>query len=213
MNRKERVASYINSKEYVPLKFGELAAVLDVPKDDRDKLNNILSILISEGRITKSKRGRYAPVSGEGCMSGTLVCNPTGRFGFVLCEDGDVFIPGADMANALNGDTVMFKISGVSLRGNREGRIIRVLERANKTVVGVIYREKDGFLCMRPDSRRIYSKIYIAPENSLGAAVGDRAAVSELDYNADGRIYASVTDILGDESSYGRYNHKQRYKA
>ena len=201
MNRKEKVASYINSEGYVPLKFGELAAVLDVPKDDTDKLNNILSILISEGRITKSKRGRYAPISTEGCASGTLVCNPTGRFGFVLCEDGDVFIPGADMANALSGDKVMFKITGISARGRKEGRIIRVLERANKTVVGVIYREKDGFLCLRPDSKRIYSKIYIAPEDSLGASIGDRVTVSELDYTATGRIYASVSEILGNKDS------------
>lgn len=201
MNRKEKVASYINSEGYVPLKFGELAAVLDVPKDDTDKLNNILSVLISEGRITKSKRGRYSPISTEGCTAGTLVCNPTGRFGFVLCEDGDVFIPGADMANALSGDKVMFKITGISARGRKEGRIIRVLERANKTVVGVIYREKDGFLCLRPDSKRIYSKIYIAPEDSLGASIGDRVTVSELDYTATGRIYASVSEILGDEGS------------
>ncbi len=115
--------------------------------------------------------------------------------------DGDVFIPGADMANALSGDKVMFKITGISARGRKEGRIIRVLERANKTVVGVIYREKDGFLCLRPDSKRIYSKIYIAPEDRLGASIGDRVTVSELDYTATGRIYASVSEILGDENS------------
>lgn len=202
MNRKERVASYINSKEYVPLKFGELAAVLGVPKTDMQRLKHILAELTGEGRIAKSKRGRYMPVDIKGGITGTLICNPSGRFGFVACEDGgDIFVSGSDMANALNGDTVIVKLNSASGRGKREGNVICVLERANKTIVGVIYKEKDGCLCLRPDSRRIYSKIYIAPENSCGAAVGDRAAVSDLDYNADGRIYASVTDVLGDESS------------
>ncbi len=202
MNRKERVASYINSKEYVPLKLGELAAVLGVPKTDMQRLKHILAELTGEGRVVKSKRGRYMPVDIKGSITGTLICNPSGRFGFVACEGSeDIFVSGPDMANALNGDTVIVKLNSASGRGKREGNVICVLERANKTIVGVIYNEKDGYLCLRPDSRRIYSKIYIAPENSRGAAVGDRAAVSDLDYNADGRIYASVTDILGDESS------------
>lgn len=202
MNRKERVASYINSKEYVPLKFGELAAVLGVPKADEQKLRHILSELTGDGRIVKSKRGRYAPADTTDGITGTLICNPSGRFGFVMPDEGDdIFVSGSDMANALSGDTVIVKPDGFSKSNHREGKIISVLERANKTIVGVIYKEKDGYLCLRPDSRRIYSKIYIAPENSRSAAVGDRAVVSDLDYNADGRIYASVTDVLGDESS------------
>ena len=56
MDRKEKIYSYINSAEYIPLTFDELALVLDVPDADLEELNEILSQLQKEGRIFLSKK-------------------------------------------------------------------------------------------------------------------------------------------------------------
>ena len=201
MNRKERIISYINSKEYVPLKDEELKAVLGVPKEDEDEFDALVAELKKEGAVTVSKRGRYMP-KGSGGVTGVLSCNPNGFFGFVIAADdeGDIFIAGDNMNGALNSDTVLVEVMGRAKDGlHRDGRVISVLERGNETVVGVLYKEKNGYLCLRPDSRRIYTKINIAPENALNAELGDRVMAGKLEYGKDGEVYGTVTDILGGE--------------
>ena len=45
MGRKEKILSYMCSKEYIPLKFAELMTVLDVPAEDEEELRDILTEL------------------------------------------------------------------------------------------------------------------------------------------------------------------------
>lgn len=56
MERKEKILSYINSREYVPLKYDEMKNVLAVPDGDEEEFKALLSELISEGRIFLTKK-------------------------------------------------------------------------------------------------------------------------------------------------------------
>lgn len=88
MDRKTKILSYMRSKEYIPLKFEELKAVLDVPREDASRLSDILAALIDEGKIYITKKGRYRSVgAGAQTASGILRCNANGRFGFVIGEE------------------------------------------------------------------------------------------------------------------------------
>ena len=62
MDRKEKILSYMCSKEYIPLKFAELMTVLDVPAEDEEELRDILTELCIEGKIYMTKKGRYMSV-------------------------------------------------------------------------------------------------------------------------------------------------------
>ena len=44
MDRKEKILSYMCSKEYIPLKFAELMTVLDVPAEDEEELRCLDSL-------------------------------------------------------------------------------------------------------------------------------------------------------------------------
>ena len=140
MDRKEKVLSYIRSKEYIPLKYEELMVVLDVPEDAKEEFSKIIKTLESEGKIIKSKKGRYLPC--DDTMTGILLCAKNGKFGFVKSEDEgirDVYIDYRDMAGALHSDRVLVKLLPGKRNGESpEGKIIKVLERNQKTVVGVI---------------------------------------------------------------------------
>lgn len=206
MDRKERILSYINSKEYIPLKFDELAAVLSVPHEDYEELSAILDELIGEGRIILSRKRRYTPVgSASDSVTGKLLCNPRGFFGFVICDNADmddIFIAGEDMADALSGDRVLVRMDNRNnSRTHTEGKVMRVLERGNKAVIGVVYRERDGYFHIRPDSRRIYSKIHVRTESASDIKIGDRVLTEKLVYSKDGHIYGEITKNLGDETS------------
>ncbi len=206
MNRKDRICAYISSKEYIPLMFDELAAVLDVPEEAKTELKEILDELCSEEKIYITKKNRYMPVESErDTVTGKLSCNAKGYFGFVLQEGGeDIFVKGDDMNGALNGDTVVVRINETAVNGHREGKVIRIAQRGNSTLVGVFYNDDENHYFLRPDNRRIYTKIKVAPDDMMEAEIGDRAAVEIIGYDDDG-VYGSVLTVLGREDSLKGY--------
>ncbi len=206
MNRKEKTLSYIKSKEYVPLRLSELAAVLDVPASGRKELEAVLGELCAEGKVYLTKKKRYMLVEGESKMyAGVLHCNAKGFFGFVICDDAseeDIYIRGDNLKDAFDGDRVIAEADKEKAGGRREGHIVRVLERANKTIVGVIIdKKKEGFFRLRPDNRRIYAKVRIKPEDMMGAGIGSRAACEVTGYTENGKLLGRVISVLGEQSS------------
>lgn len=206
MDRKDRILAYMRSKEYIPLKFGELMTVLDVPDEAGPELLEILTELSDDGKIYVTKKGRYISVDGEAnTVAGKLRCNAKGYFGFVICDDegsSDVFIPGDKLGYALDGDRVLVRIDEINSKTkHREGHVLKILERFNKIIVGVIYKEKDSTFRVRPDKRQFYSKIRIKPEDMMGAEIGSRVAVEITEYTDNGKVYGRVMSVLGDEYS------------
>ena len=57
--RKEVIYDFMCDDLYVPMKFKELAMLLQVSKENRDELRQALESLESEGKIYLSKRGKY----------------------------------------------------------------------------------------------------------------------------------------------------------
>jgi ribonuclease R len=58
--------------------------------------------------------------------------------------DDDIFIPPNEINGAMQGDQVLVEIGPPKRDGRREGRIARVLERRNPTVVGVFHYARKG---------------------------------------------------------------------
>ena len=50
-SRKETILEFINDKNYHPMKFKEMCAILCVPRQDRETFKLLLDQLISEGKI------------------------------------------------------------------------------------------------------------------------------------------------------------------
>ena len=53
--------------------------------------------------------------------------------------EGDIFIPPNEINGAMQGDQVLVEVEPPKADGRRQGRIARVLERRNPTVVGVFH--------------------------------------------------------------------------
>ena len=56
----------------------------------------------------------------------------------------DIFIPPNEINGAMQGDQVLVELEPPKADGRRQGRIVRVLERRNPTVVGVFHYAGDG---------------------------------------------------------------------
>jgi ribonuclease R len=71
-------------------------------------------------------------------------------FGFVRLNagqgfgDDDVFVPPNEINGAMQGDQVLVEVGPPKRDGRREGRIARVLERRNATVVGIFHYARKG---------------------------------------------------------------------
>lgn len=127
-------------------------------------------------------------------------------FGFVLTDEEheDIYVSSKDAGSAVNGDTVEVEtMVSKTGRHSTEGRIINVLERANKTVVGTYEMTKDGGDVL-PLDEKINMLVEIPMGEEMGAVTGARVVVEVTKWpgrwtNAEGR----VTEILGYKGDKG----------
>lgn len=60
--RKKVIYDFICDDFYVPMKIKEIAMVLQITKEQRKELQEVLDSLVEEGKISLSKRGKYSKV-------------------------------------------------------------------------------------------------------------------------------------------------------
>ena len=62
--RKKTIYEFICDELYVPMKAKEMAMILQVPKNQRAQLQEVLDALVEECRIEVSKKGKYTKSQG-----------------------------------------------------------------------------------------------------------------------------------------------------
>ena len=184
-----------------PLSVRELARRLDLDNPGRRELKKVLRGLIDEGSVVKIRGARVGLPSRMNLVVGRLQCSPSG-YGFVVPEErregqGDVFISAAGLQEALHGDRVVARVEGETAKGP-EGRIIRILERAQQRVVGRY--ESDGRFGghVVPFDRRILQEFYIPAGEEGGAETGQMVTVEVTQPpSAKRNPIGTVVQVLG----------------
>ena len=228
--RKKIVYDLICCKEYQPMRAKDLAVLLQVPAGKRNELHEILDMLLEEGKITINKRGKYEAVRGsqkeqekeekkgkrdkkekkkkeaQKYLTGIFVGHAKG-FGFVelLDENGeDIYIPEEETGGAFHGDKVQVALKKENKPGKRrEGRVIKVLERGTREIVGT-FQESAGFGFVVPDNQRFLRDIFIQKENFLGARNQDKVVVEIRDYGTRKRSpEGKIIQVLGNSEEKG----------
>ncbi len=212
--RKEKMLALLQDPTYVPMKLKELAMLLDIPKDQRDDLREVMDALVYDGLAGVSKKGKYGKPEVI-TLTGTYTGNAKG-FGFVMVEgqSQDIFIPADQAGSALHGDKVQVVIDQ-SAHGKRpEGKVHRVLEHANRNIIG-FYQKSKGFGFVIPDNQKINKDIFIPQGKGMDAVTGHKVVVTMTDFGSDrkkpegivteiiGHINDPGTDILSIVKAYG----------
>ena len=195
--RKKMIYEFLCDDMYVPMKIKELAIVLGVKKEDRPQLEQILEELMAEGRIERSKRGKFSK-SEVKKMTGTFQAHPKG-FGFVSVEgqQEDIFIPESETHGAMHMDTVEISVSPVADGRRREGSVLRIMERGMQQLV-CTYEQSKTFGFAVPDNPKFGSDIFIPQERAKGAVSGHKVVVEITDYGKkDRKPEGKVIEILG----------------
>lgn len=196
--RKAMLVSLMNEEAYVPMKLKELAILLNVPKEQREELKQVLNLLLAEGKISVSKKGKFGKAEAF-ALVGVFSGNARG-FGFVAIEgqEEDVFIPADRTGGALHGDRVQIVIDSEGRGGRPEGTVVRILEHANETLVGN-YEKGKGYGFVIPDNQRISKDIFIPQGCSQGAVSGHKVMVKIRDFGEKKgkKPEGVITEILG----------------
>lgn len=195
--RKNLICELIQDEMYVPMKEKEMAAFMQVAKEDREEFRKVLDELLKESRISISSKGKYMKPDAN-IVTGTFISNARG-FGFVEIEgrDEDLFVPEDNVNGAYHNDTVQARILPGQRGKRQEAEIIRIVSRGTSQVVGTFQKSKNfGFVI--PDNMKLSSDIFIPLERSKGAVDGHKVVVELTDYGNDRRKpEGKVIEILG----------------
>ena len=192
----------ILKKEQKALSAQEIYDLLELNGvDDLKKLLKELQVLEENLQIYRTKKDNYMLFTNSHLKLGKMIANKKG-FGFVDIEgDEDVFIAPSNINGAIHGDQVVVEIT--SKKGmDLEGRIVRVVNRNLKQLVGEYYT-KDGMGYIKLDDEKVKLLVSIKLENSLGAMDGHKVLVKIGNKIKDNNYEGEVVRILGHKNDPG----------
>ena len=167
--------------------------------DELKELLKVLNKLEDELKIYRTKKDNYLLFTNSHLKIGTMIANKKG-YGFVDIEgDEDVFIPPTNMNGAIHGDKVIVEITspkGIDL----EGRILKIVDRKFKQMVGEIYYVKNKPFLKLDDDR---VKLDIVIDKTQGAMEGHKVLVKITSKLKDNNYKGEVIKILGHKNDPG----------
>ena len=183
-----------------PLLLSELTDLMGERRTKRQNLAERLQELIDAGELVALEGGRFGLTAAMNLKVGQVSVHPDG-FAFVAPEvqdeAGDIFINPGNLKEAWHGDKVVVRLEHRGRRNKKEGRIIRVLERRVKRIVGVL-QESGGRYYVVPEDEHLLFDLVIPAEKSLSGLVGQMVLAEITEYPA-ARLnpVGKIVEVLG----------------
>ncbi|MGG3740761.1 ribonuclease R [Paenibacillus chibensis] len=207
MITEQSILDLMQAPDYKPMTYQELEkhfAISDAV--EFKEFLKLLNALEQEGKIMITGSDRYGLPERLDLLRGRLQVHAKG-FAFLIPEDKehpDVYIGAHDLMSAMNGDTVLARVTTRGPAGGKlEGVVVKIVTRATSQVVGVFQgHEAYGFVL--PDDKRIVRDIFIPKESVNGVVDGDKVVVHIVNY-PEGRSAAEgeVIEVLGHKDDPG----------
>lgn len=188
-----------------PLKFEEIAEILELTEDDRlEGLRRRLIAMQRDGQLLCNRRGGYCRVNREDLVPGRVLAHPDG-FGFFQPDAGgkDYFLSPKQMRLLFHHDRVLVRVDGVDRSGRKEAAVVEILERNTWALAGRLHIEAGvGFVVA--DNKRIHQGVII-PEEGMGKARdGQMVTVEILEQPTKySQAIGRISEVLGDHMAPG----------
>jgi ribonuclease R len=193
-----------------PATARELAQVLRIPREERNAFRRQLKELVASGELLQIRGNRFGIPDKMDLVVGKLQTNP-GGFGFVVPEhaergeasDGgqgrrkDIYIAASNLTEAMHGDRVVARVERETPKG-LEGRIIRILQRSQETLVGRFEIDDAGLGYVVPFDRRVLTDVHVPTGQWLSAEPGEMVLVEITRWPTATRgPVGRVSEVLG----------------
>jgi ribonuclease R len=209
MHSAEEILRLIREKVHHPASVKELLQALKIPKEGRATFRRHLKSLLQSGELVQTRGKRYGVSDRMDLVVGRIQMLPAG-YGFVVAEKkaeeiaGDVYIAAPNLKEAMHGDRVVARVERRRDDGRSEGRVIRILERSNSTLVGRFDIDESGLAFVAPFDRRLLMDVHVPAGETGDADPGDMvsAEITRWPTATRGPV-GRVVEVLGDIDTPG----------
>jgi ribonuclease R len=207
----EELLAQIRQHVHHPATVRDLMRMLRVPRNERVSFRRQLKALVAAGELLQVRGNRYGLPEKMDLVVGRLTTNP-GGFGFVVpdqpldtaqgrphrdTERPDIYIAAANLSEAMHGDRVVVRIERHGERG-AEGRIIRILERSQSSIVGRYDVDDAGLGYLVPFDKRVLTDVQVPSGQSSSAEPGEMVLVEITRWPTGTRgPVGKVVEVLG----------------
>ncbi|MBN2653566.1 MAG: hypothetical protein JXR79_00420, partial [Nitrospirae bacterium] len=135
---------FLGQKAKRPLSFKEICDKLKLSSPERRSLRKVVRQLVDSGDIVRTRSGFYGLPQEMNLINGYFETHRDG-FGFVIQDSPgqrDIFIPARKTLGAMDNDRVVARIENTE---KRDGRIVRIIQRAHTKITGIFETDKTGF--------------------------------------------------------------------
>lgn len=189
----------------------EIIEILKNEKDAQDitKINDLLNLetanelfnlqeelnnLVKEHIIYKTKKEKYILYDNMSNIKvGKLSINKSGN-GFILLSEDDLYINYNNLNGATNGDIVLAEM--FYYKNDLEGKIVKILERDTKNLIGTIYI-KDKKAYFKFDDEKKSLQIELDQKSASNCVEGTKVLVNITKELGNNKYYGRIVKIIG----------------
>ncbi|MBF0538521.1 MAG: ribonuclease R [Nitrospirae bacterium] len=195
MINREDLSGYLNSRKKA-VSFRAISKEFCKTKKESNTLKKMLRQMVRDGDAVVTAGGLYDKKQQSAIATGYFEANREG-YGFVVLEtpgERDIFIPQRKTMGAMDADRVIAVIENPR---RRDGRIVKILQRAHANVVGRLLC-KDGKYYVQPKKRSIPFTIDIPKLKKDKVKEGDTVIVEIKQYDSDDApAVGKILKVLG----------------
>ena len=177
----------------------DLLKQLRLKGGDRQAAKRVIEEMVAKGELVRTHADRIGLPEKMDVVAGQLEVK-RGGFGFVVPNERglqDVYVAGPNLADALHGDRVLVHIERTGSEGKPEGRIVRVLERRTKAIVGRLEVDAGGTRVVPFDARMLY-EVFLSAKDLQGAVPGDMVVAEFTRFPSPYRApMGRIVEVLG----------------
>ncbi|KAA0876546.1 ribonuclease R [Nitrincola tapanii] len=212
----EKYAKPVPSREFimefmkkwgVPISHPDLCAELNLhSEEDIEAIRRRLIAMCRDGQLISNRRNEFGLIEKMNLISGRVIGHRD-CFGFIRPDDNsdDLFLSPRNMREVFDGDRALVQQIGFDTKGRREGKIVEVLERNTRKLVGR-FDGQNGFGTLIPENQRITHQVIVVPDAEAGLNYeSGQLVVVELIQQPSRKLPARgrVVEVLGDHLAAG----------
>lgn len=227
-----RLLEALQQPDYVPLAITALAAQLQLAPAEQKRLQTLIKELTQEGLIVKVKRDRFCLPSDVDLVSGKILFRQSGSARLLRSVRGqnsaETFeIRAEDTGVALHSDHVLCRVLPrrplypYQRRQQWKSktsfvRVIRVLQRANETIIGTLQCDKNCYYLIPSDPRFVHDILTSDPKRcGLNPIVNQKVVVRLYEWkqrhlNPQGEIIEVLGQTHAPDAEWRALLHKYK---
>jgi ribonuclease R len=207
-NLREQITALFNKNHDTLYNYKQVAKALgNEGQENRKFISGVLYTLAKENILIEAYKGKFklSPLYAEKqkkigpFITGRVDMKQTGK-AYIITDEllEDIQIGPNNTGYALHDDIVKVRLFPKRKNHKTEGEIIEILERTNKTFVGIVQMSK-RFAFLVPDSKNMPVDIFIPLEQLNGAKDGQKVIAEITEWAPPSKNpYGKVTEVLGE---------------